>query len=193
MVGMIQIPGVRYGVKGVVALSTLVGAIENVIPSLDAVGISDINSQTDFLAIFLAAWLDGSGRREEAFPEDSKSVDSQNVVYQGRILVSALSLVPAALLALRKKPLPFVSERARKFLVSWLKKIMVRAGFIRDGRFIGRDDFKRQGFLGSGGIGRFRNRLWASVRRSTARLGADRVAELADEVRADTARALHGA
>jgi DGQHR domain-containing protein len=190
LVGMIQIPGVRYGVKGVVTLSTLVGAIENVIPSLDAVGISDINSQTEFLAIFLAAWLDASGRREEVSPGDLKSVDPQNVVYQGRILVSALSLVPAALHELRKRKLPFVSEQAEKFLVGWLKKIMVRAGFIRDGRFIGRDEFKKQGFLGSGGIGRFRDRLWASLRRETVRLGAERVAGLAEEARADAARAL---
>ncbi len=191
LVGMIQIPGVRYGVKGVVTLSTLVGAIENVIPSLDTVGVSDINSQTEFLAIFLSAWLDASGRREEVLPGDSKSVDPQNVVYQGRILVSALSLVPAALHELKKKRLPFVSERARTFLLSWLKKVMERAGFIRNGRFIGRDQFKKQGFLGSGGIGRFRNRLWASLKRGTERLGPERVAALADEVRAEIRRALH--
>ena len=190
LVGMIQIPGVRYGVKGVVTLSTLVGAIEDTIPALDAVGISDINSQTEFLASFLAAWLDASGRREDVLPGKTKSVDPQNVVYQGRILVSALSLVPAALHELRAKRLPFVSERATEFLVTWLNRIMVRAGFMRNGRFIGRDEFKKQGFLGSGGIGRFRNRLWASLRRRTARLGVERVSALADEVRAKTARVL---
>lgn len=191
LVGMIQIPGVRYGVKGVVTLSTLVGAIEDTLPALDAVNISDINLQTEFLGNFLVAWLDASGRREEILPAKTKSVDPQNVVYQGRILVSALSLVPAALHELKEKRLPFVSDRATKFLVSWLQKIMMRAGFIRNERFIGRDEFKKQGFLGSGGIGRFRNRLWASLKRGTARLGAERVATLADEVRGEIQLALH--
>lgn len=50
LVGMIQIPGVKYGVKDVVTLATLNAAIEGAIPSLDKCDITNLESQTDFLA-----------------------------------------------------------------------------------------------------------------------------------------------
>src|SRR5207302_8974279 len=80
LVGMIQIPGIRYGVKDVVTLATLNSAIESVIPALDQCEINNLEAQGDFLAEVLAAWLVASGRAEEQAAE----LNPQNVVYQGR-------------------------------------------------------------------------------------------------------------
>ncbi len=186
LVGMIQIPGIRYGVKNVVALATLVGAIEDVIPDLDEVGISDINSQTEFLSQVLTAWLDASGRRSEI----QTNVDPQNVVYQGRVLVSILTLSAPALVKLVKKRIPFVSKEAEDHLRDWFSTLIVRAGFMKQGRFIGREDFKRKGFLGSGGIAKFRDCLWAATGGNVARLTDETVATRATAARAEVSKAL---
>ncbi|MGA2714010.1 MAG: DGQHR domain-containing protein [Bryobacteraceae bacterium] len=62
LVGMIQIPGIKYGVKDVITLATLANAIEDVLPDLRRCGIDDLETQTEFLAQCLTAWLDASGR-----------------------------------------------------------------------------------------------------------------------------------
>lgn len=192
LVGMIQIPGVRYGVKNVVALATLVGAIEDVIPDLDRVGVTNINSQTEFLAQVLSSWLSASSWRTN-MPEEgqtSVAVDPQNVVYQGRVLVSVLALSTAALSVLARNDIPFISARAEKFLQNWFRGLIRKAGFIRNGRFMNRDEFKRKGFLGSGGIAKFRNRLWAATRGSVARLKDESVAARAEVARDQMLRTL---
>jgi hypothetical protein len=40
---------------------------------------------------------------------------------------------------------------------------MHRAGLIQRGKFIAKGEFKKKGYLGSGGIGRFRDTLWAAA------------------------------
>lgn len=53
-----------------------------------------------------------------------------------------------------------------------------------------RDEFKRKGFLGSGGIAKFRNRLWAATRGSVARLKDESVAARAEVARDQMLRTL---
>ncbi|HKO95408.1 MAG TPA: DNA sulfur modification protein DndB [Pyrinomonadaceae bacterium] len=54
LVGMIQIPGIRYGVKDVVTLATLNTAIEGVIPELDECEITNLEAQAEFLSQMLS-------------------------------------------------------------------------------------------------------------------------------------------
>jgi len=191
LVGMIQIPGIRYGVQNVVTLATLVGAIEEVIPDLDLAGLTDMNSQTEFFAQILASWLDASGRRNEA--EDLQvPLDPQNVVYQGRVLVSVLSLTPAALMYALKSNYPIVSVRAGEALRKWLRRVIARAGFMQRDRFIGRDEFKEKGFLGSGGIAKFRNRLWAGTTMSVRGMSDEAIEEKAKAARDQARKFLEG-
>jgi len=114
LVRMIQIPGIRYGVKEVITLSTLNSAIEDVLPDLFASGIQSLDGQADFLAQCLDAWLDATGRKADI--AESESLDSGNVVYQGRTIVSFLTLVPACILKLKKNRVPPVSANARELL-----------------------------------------------------------------------------
>src|SRR5579864_3963018 len=46
LVGMIQIPGIKYGVKDVITLATLAKAIEDALPTLRKCGIFDLELQT---------------------------------------------------------------------------------------------------------------------------------------------------
>jgi DGQHR domain-containing protein len=64
LVGMIQIPGIKYGLKDVITLATLTGAVERVLQTLEANDITHLESQTEFLAQCLSAWLRSSGRFE---------------------------------------------------------------------------------------------------------------------------------
>ena len=161
LVGMIQIPGIKYGVKDVVTLSTLNTAIEGAIPALDSCDINNLESQAAFLAQLLDCWLQASGRAEN---QGISELDPKNVVYQGRILVSAIDLVPAVLARLKQAKIKqFVSENARNSISSWFGDIMDRADLLRNHKFVEKEEFKKLGFLGSGGIGRFRNLLWAAT------------------------------
>jgi DGQHR domain-containing protein len=189
LVGMIQIPGIRYGVKDVVTLATLNGAIEGVLPVLDACDITNLEAQTSFLAQVLECWLLASGRAEQA---GTAELDPQNVVYQGRILVSVIGLVPAVLKKIKEDRLPFVADRTRDDIASWFKDVISRAGLLEDGRFITREKFKELNFHGSGGIGRFRDRLWAASFRRTTLSDFDPkvIAEKANDVRGEVNRAL---
>ena len=65
LVGMIQIPGIKYGVVDVVTLSTLNSAVEDVIDIIGDAGIISLDAQAEFLAQCLEAWLDASGRKED--------------------------------------------------------------------------------------------------------------------------------
>src|SRR5204863_7414429 len=56
LVGMVQIPGIKFGVPDVVTLATLNSAIEDVLPHLMAAGIESLEAQADFLAQCLDAW-----------------------------------------------------------------------------------------------------------------------------------------
>lgn len=162
LVGMVQIPGIRFGVKDVVTLSTLNSAIEDVLVDLWAAGIVSLEAQADFIAQCLDAWLDATGRREDV--AESERLDGENVAYQGRAIVSFLTLVPACILELKRKKLGLVSDSAREHLTEWAKGTMKRARLLdRSDRFLAKGEFKHKGYLGSGGIARFRDTLWAAA------------------------------
>ena len=65
LVGMIQIPGIKFGVKDVVTLATLNSAIESVLPAMQGAGIQSLDEQAEFLAMCLKSWLEASGRRHD--------------------------------------------------------------------------------------------------------------------------------
>ena len=161
LVGMIQIPGIKYGVKDVITLSTLVSAVEDVLDILIAHDLTSLDEQVDFIAQSLSSWLYATARREDEAVESKLS--SGNVVYQGRILVSVIGLIPAMLWKLRKAKSPLISGKSEQELSKWLNRVMDTAGLLRKDKFIDKDEFKKEGYLGSGGIGRFRDRLWAAV------------------------------
>jgi DGQHR domain-containing protein len=186
LVGMVQIPGIRFGVKDVVTLSTLNSAIEDVLDDLRSAGAQSLEAQADFIAQCLDAWLDATGRKEDV--AESESLDPENVAYQGRAIVSFLTLVPACILELKQKRIPLVSDRARAHLCDWAKGVMKRARLLdKSGRFLAKGEFKHKGYLGSGGIARFRDALWAAATATTRlpiRIKAERL-----EVRAHIERA----
>jgi hypothetical protein len=120
--------------------------------------------------------LVASGRKEDIEPSDR--LDPDNVTYQGRVLVSVLTLLPACIWQLKKLNIVFISDKATNALTTWFKEVIDRAGLSRGGRFIAKGDFKQKGFLGSGGIGRFRDALWA------ASVGRKKITRLSPETRA---------
>jgi DGQHR domain-containing protein len=186
LVGMIQIPGIRYGVKDVITLSTLNGAIEGVLDALDNQGISNLETQTEFLAQCLTAWFEASGRFESKTSKKGVELNPQNVVYQGRVLVSLIALTPAMLWKLNKNKTKYLSDKALKELVVWLKEIASRANMLEKGIFISKEKFKARGYLGSGGIGRFRDSLWAVIsgnRKLTSKTKPESIANFASENR----------
>lgn len=191
LVGMIQIPGIRYGVKDVVTLATLNSSIEGVIPALDTCDITNLEAQTSFLAQVLDCWLQATGRAET---QGTLELNPQNVVYQGRVLVSVIDLVPAILSHIKQKKLPYVSDKARAEITDWLRSAIGNAGLLKDGEFVPKDEFKKMGFLGSGGIGRFRNRLWVSAFRKSklGDLSPEEIAKSADCQRDEANRVLGG-
>jgi hypothetical protein len=189
---MIQIPGIKFGVKDVVTLATLNSAIEDALPYLSAVNITSLDGQTEFFVRCLEAWLDASGRREDV--AGPKQLDPNNVAYQGRVLVSFIALVPACLWLLNKKKLTPLSDRGQREMTVWLRDVVQRAGLLHSGKFLAKDDFRAKGFLGSGGIGRFRDTLWAAAmgEDDVRRWGEDRIKALADTHRATVYRELAG-
>ena len=190
IVGMIQIPGIKYGVKDVITLATLVNAVEGLLPTLRRAGITGLEAQTEFLAQCLTAWLDASGRFEN--PSQRQTLDPENVAYQGRVLVSILDLVPAILWKLKRLQ-NLISDSAQQKTKALLQQTAERAGLLDD-RFVFIDKriFKERKYLGSGGIGLFRNTLWAAFDsdNSVRRWGPERIAAAADEVRARAAKSL---
>lgn len=190
LVGMIQIPGIKYGVKDVITLATLANAIEDVLPNLRKCAIDGLETQTEFLAQCLTAWLEASGRFE--MPNKRRTLDPENVAYQGRVLVSILDLVPAMLWRLKRTRVSFVSDEAQQRLQKWLRETAERAGLLDNGAFIDKSAFKNRKYLGSGGIGLFRNILWAAfgATESVHRFGPDKISELAAQTRAKATKAL---
>lgn len=184
LVGMIQIPGIRYGVKDVVTLATLNSAIEDVLDDLYEAGIRSLDAQTDFLATCLGAWLEATGRKDDIRGD---VLSTENVAYQGRAIVSFLTLVPACILELRKASIrSLISEESTQALTDFLRGVMRRAGLLSDGQFLSKSDFKGKGYLGSGGIARFRDSLWAAVggRRITDQLSPEEIESHASKSRA---------
>ncbi len=192
LVGMIQIPGIRYGVKDVITLATLNNAIEDILPTLVKCGIKGLEMQTDFLAQCLTAWLEASGRFEGKGSLKHKELDPGNVAYQGRVLVSILALVPAMLWKLKKERVAFVSANAEERLTRWFREIADRARLLQDGVFIGKKELKNRKYLGSGGLGLFRDTLWAAIKtkRNLRRAKPERIAEIANEMRSQVFKAL---
>lgn len=185
LVGMIQIPGIKYGVKDVITLSTLVSAVEDVLDVLQKHDLTSLDEQVDFIAQSLSSGLYASGRREDEAVTNKLSPG--NVVYQGRILVPVISLIPAMLWKLRKSKHPLISDKSEQELGRWLNHVMETAGLLKNGKFMDKNSFKEEGYLGSGGIGRFRDRLWASVRDTHHRVTAmkqENIATLAEQNRA---------
>lgn len=190
LVGMIQIPGIKYGVKDVITLATLVNAIEDLLPDLRRCGISGLDDQTEFLARCLTAWLEASGRFER--PSERKTLDPENVAYQGRVLVSILDLVPAILWKTKYLKNP-VSDAAQTRITKLLQDTAERAGLLdKDRVFIDKSVFKERKYLGSGGIGLFRDTLWAAfdAKDAVKRWKPERIAEQAGMVRAKARKAL---
>lgn len=179
LVGMIQIPGIKYGVKDVVTLATLNSAIEDVLETMDKAGVSSLDGQAEFLAQCLEAWLDATGRKEEV--SETRELDPENVAYQGRVVVSFLTLTPWCIWILKRKRIQFFSVKAQQFLVTELRKVMKRSGLLKDGRFLAKGQFKEKGYLGSGGLARFRDTLWAAT------IGTHRVSSLKAEQHAKLA------
>lgn len=163
LVGMIQVPGIRYGVKDVITLATLNGAIEDVLPKMETNNIHGLEMQTEFFSQCLTAWLEASGRFESKTRTKQTELSPQNVAYQGRILVSVIALIPALVWKLKEEQVPLVTDKAMSVLTDWLKDVADRANLLENDVFIGKDKFKERGYLGSGGIGRFRDSLWAVV------------------------------
>jgi DGQHR domain-containing protein len=185
LVGMVQIPGIKFGISGVVTLATLNSAIEDVLDDLYAAGIESLEAQAEFLAQCLEAWLDGTGRKEDV--AESESLDPENVAYQGRAIVSFLTLIPACIWELKKKRLPLISDGAKSLLERWVHGTMSRARLTKNGRFLAKGDFKAKGYLGSGGLARFRDTLWAaagSTRKVPRGLEPEELARLASASRA---------
>jgi len=182
LVGMVQIPGIKYGVKDVVTLATLNRALEDVLPDLRQAGIDNLEAQAEFLAQCLDAWLEATGRKEDV--AGAESLDPENVAYQGRAIVSFLTLIPACIWRLKSQNMWLISSKATEELSSWLKGVMKRARLMRNGKFLAKGEFRRKGFLGSGGLGRFRDSLWAAVLATEtlpAGIKPERLSELANE------------
>jgi hypothetical protein len=190
LVGMIQIPGIKYGLKDVITLATLANAIEGTLPDLRKRGIVGLEMQTEFLAQCLTAWLEASGRFE--VPTRHNTLSPENVAYQGRVLVSILDLVPAILWKVKRYK-SLVSGTVQERTKTLLQETAIRAGLLDDeGVFIDKNQFKDEQYLGSGGIGRFRNSLWAAFgsAESTRKWSDERIARVADETRAKASKAL---
>jgi len=161
LVGMIQVPGIKFGVKDVVTLSTLNSAIENELDIMMKIGITSLDAQAEFIAQCITAWLDASGRKEDI--AESKKLDPNNVAYQGRVLVSFLTLIPWCIWQLNKSGKPLISDVAQLTLTEQLSKVMQNSGLMENGKFLAKGEFKKKGYLGSGGLARFRDTLWAAV------------------------------
>jgi DGQHR domain-containing protein len=160
LVGMIQIPGIRFGVKDVVALATLNSAIEDVLDVLIDAEIESLENQTEFLAQCIDAWLEATGRKHE---ENEKELSADNVAYQGRVIVSFLALIPACLYKIKKSEVRYyISKEARSLLVKWMSWVMERAELLKDDEFLGKKEFKEKRYLGAGGLALFRDTLWAA-------------------------------
>lgn len=187
LVGMVQIPGIKFGVKDVVTLATLCSAIEDVLPAMKAAQITSLEIQAEFLAQFIESWLDATGWKED---QGEGKLQPENVAYQGRVIVSFLTLLPAGLtkLGYPKDIHPVISRPIARALTDWLRGVLKYAGLMENGRFLEKGTFKSKGYLGSGGLGRLRDTLWAAAfaTKDISKLSPERIAALAVEHRGKT-------
>jgi len=183
LVGMIQIPGIKYGVKDVITLATLNGALEDILDDLSNNDINALEEQTEFIAQCLSAWFEASGRFEDS-KKKREAISPENVVYQGRVLVAVIALIPAMIWKLKSKKITLISEKAKEELSEWLREVAERASLLEKGIFISKNKFKERGYLGSGGIGRFKDTLWAAFdNKINKKLKPEKVHELAEKIR----------
>jgi DGQHR domain-containing protein len=183
LVGMIQIPGIHYGVKDVIALATLNSAVEDILDVLYSTGIESLDLQSQFIAQCIDAWLKATGRKVSL--EDNEELESENVAYQGRFLASFLTLIPACVYKVRMKGAPFVSDSSAEILEKWLGDVLEKAGLLKAGEFLGKKEIKAKRYLGTGGIALFRDALWAAAGRADFPRGdVEKIANLAQLNRA---------
>jgi DGQHR domain-containing protein len=182
LVGMIQIPGIKFGVKDVVTLATLNSAIEDILEDLCVAGVDSLEVQAEFLSQCLEAFLEASGRREDVSGDE---LNPENVAYQGRVVVSFLALIPACIWKLKRSRYALVSDEAKEFLTQWLKEVMKNAGLMEGSKFLPKSKFKEKGYLGSGGLARFRDTLWAAAlnAKSVSSFETDEIQALAEKSR----------
>jgi DGQHR domain-containing protein len=184
LVGMIQIPGIKFGMKDVISLATLNSAVEDIIGNMYRVDIKSLEAQAEFLAQCLDAWFEATGRKEGV--NQSQTLDATNVAYQGRAIDSFLRLVPACIWKLKKAKVTLISDDAKRVLSKWLHEVLGKAGLLQNGRLLAKAEFKKEGFLGSGGLARLRDALWASA------IGAVEIGKLKPEEIAELAEKHHG-
>ena len=69
---------------------------------------------------------------------------------------------------------------------------MARAGLIHQQKFLAKNEFKEKGYLGSGGVARFRDTLWAAALGTSdvRNMDVDRIEVLAEKNRAKVAEEL---
>jgi hypothetical protein len=86
---------------------------------------------------------------------------------------------------LNKSKIALISDTAQQKLTDLLSKVMKRSGLLRNDRFLAKGQFQAKGYLGSGGLARFRDTLWAATlgTRQLNRLKAEALAELAENNR----------
>jgi DGQHR domain-containing protein len=190
LVGLVQIPGIKYGAKDVVTLATLNSAIEDVLEPMHSSKIRGLEAQSEFLALCLEAWLHATGRFEDPLSVRRSGLSSENVAYQGRVIVSVLTLIPALLVEMRDNEIHYASEKATKHLIKWLHDLAERAGILKEGKLLPKDEFKDRQYLGAGGLARFRDVLWAaaSSATSTRNFSDERISDVAQKHREKTAR-----
>ena len=186
LVGLVQIPGIKYGTLDVVTLATLNSAVEDNLEYLYRSELTNLDAQAEFIAQCLDAWLIASGRFEEPARAKAKGLSEQNVAYQGRVIVSILTLIPALIVELKKVKTPLISDVAVPLLSEWLKEVATRGGLLQKGVFLEKRLFKERRYLGAGGVGRFRDVLWAAslAKKSVKDLSEDQIAALAQKYRA---------
>lgn len=192
LVGLIQIPGIKYGTKDVVTLATLNGSIEDVIEWLYSAKIVSLDAQSRFIAMCLNAWLEASGRFEDPEVARSGGLSSENVAYQGRVIVSIMTLIPAILLTLTKAKIEFDTDEAEELVTDWLRGVGKRSGLVKDGKLLGKQEFKARQYLGTGGLGRFRDALWAAAgsSKSIESKTEEQISAIAERHRATVAASL---
>ena len=123
-------------------MATLNSAIEDVLEPMSNVGINGLDEQTEFLAQCLKAWLVASGRLHDV--TESEKLDPDNVAYQVRVLVSAVTLLPACLLTLKKRVKVLISDRAEQIFTEWFSGLMKSAGLLRGDKFLAKGEFKEE-------------------------------------------------
>jgi hypothetical protein len=97
------------------------------------------------------------------------------------------------LFKLKKKKIVLISDRAKELLTEWLRKVAERADLLENGIFIGKDKFKARGYHGAGGIGRFKDCLWAVAigeRKLTKKNKPETIHEWAERNRASVFKGL---